>query len=195
MLTFYYSQFSPPLFPVDVVAALPDSFIYLFLYFFLYFHSAQSGGTRMCPFHWSAPSEMYRCCSRRLQRATQTHCSGTPTVNKRAPALCQRDVQGRASEGKVRPINIHPLRKLRGWCGLTQLYEQITEMQRKKNSQRCINLKARRTRLGLRPAHAHQFLKKKKKLPHNDILQRLSRAHYFVVLSISKRPISVPTVK
>lgn len=31
MLTFYYSQFSPPLFPVDAVAALPDSFIYLFI--------------------------------------------------------------------------------------------------------------------------------------------------------------------
>lgn len=65
MLTFYYSQFSPPLSPIDAVAALPDSFIYLFIYF----PPAQSGRTRMCPFHWSTPSEIYRCCSKRLQRA------------------------------------------------------------------------------------------------------------------------------
>lgn len=32
MLTFYYSQFSPPLSPIDAVAALPDSFIYLFIF-------------------------------------------------------------------------------------------------------------------------------------------------------------------
>lgn len=106
----------------------------------------------MYPFHWSAPSEIYRCCCRRLQQAHK-HCSRTPTVNKRAPALYWCDVQGRARKGKVRPINIYPLRKLRGRYGLTRLDEQLTEMQGKKMMQRCINLKTYWPRLSPQPTH------------------------------------------
>lgn len=150
MLAFYYSQFSPPLFPVDVVAALPDSFIYVFISLF-FFHSAQRGGIGMCPLHWSAPSEIYRCCSWRLQQAHK-HIVLTHQLSTSALSLHWCDVQGRASEGKVRPINIHPLHKLWGWYGLTRLYEQITEMQGK-NSQKCINLKTYWNRLRPQPAH------------------------------------------
>lgn len=123
---------------------------------FIYLSPAQSGRTRTCPFHWSAPSEIYRCCSKRLQRAHKgiflTRRLSTSTFSLSIGGTSEAE----RAEERSEPSTAIPSSN----CGdgLTRLYEQITEMQTKENF---INPKTCWSRLKPRLAHGQKFFKKK----------------------------------